>query len=626
MIGKIRSVQDSWVMKLILILTALSFMSLFGISGYVSSTTSNKPVIKVDDLVITQAQISNIYNQEVQMAKNLFGDNLDMNENIRNSLLQGIVQKELSNAILEKTAEDNNVHISDALIKKIISSQPDFMDETGKFSAVKMRRLLSASGWTEQKYIDTLRKDIKKLHLVQNVVEGVNIPAYMAEYLFKADNQKKVFKYINIAPENMKIDRKISQEEKEQYYNDFAAQFIEPENRDVSFISLSAKDIAGNMQISNEEIEQYYNDNQDQFVTPETRNVLQMVFPDKDAADKAYGKVKNGADFYAVAKSDANQDKGATELGYVQKDMLIGDMGEIMFDLSKGQISEPIKSDFGWHIMKVTDIRPMKKTSLESAKSKIAETLRKEHSDDAESNLIAKIEDEIGGGKDIKAIAEELKAPVLVVKALNENGKYASVSGGYESIVKSEDFIETAFSYNPHEVSQVFETDEGYAILSIDNVTETRQKSMDEVSDEIEKMWEINEKNAISQEVVNDVVHDIENGDSIESVAKRFGLTVNTTQPLKKNDTFNGFSMLQVQDLFREDIGSPKAISDDNHQVVVVPTKVINSTAPLSRGDVDNIRKQAGAETAQEMAQQLINGYGSNYRVKVKYKALGFID
>ena len=102
MIGKIRSIQDSWVMKLILILTALSFMSLFGVSGYYATAANNKPVIKVDDIEITQSQIMNELNNELQKAKSLFGENLDVNEDIRNALLQGLVQKELSNAILQK--------------------------------------------------------------------------------------------------------------------------------------------------------------------------------------------------------------------------------------------------------------------------------------------------------------------------------------------------------------------------------------------------------------------------------------------------------------------------------------------------------------------------------------------
>lgn len=626
MIGKIRSIQDSWVMKLILILTALSFMSLFGVSGYYATAANNKPAIKVDDIEITQSQIMNELNNELQKAKSLFGENLDVNEDIRNALLQGLVQKELSNAILQKTAQDNNVYISDELIKKIISSQPEFMDENGKFSVQRMRRILASVGMSEQEYIQSLRRDIEKIHLVYNMVDGVTVPEFMADYQYKLDNQKKVFKFINIDPEQMKIDRKISQDEIEQYYNDFAAQFIEPENRDVSFISISSADAAGKVLISDEDVKAYYDENIKQFEVPESRNILQMVFSNKDDADKAYAQLKKGADFYAVAKKEANQDKAATELGFVEKDMLIGNMGDVMFSLKKGEISEPEESEYGWHIMKVTDIRPMQKTSWEKAKAKIVEVLRREQSDEAAGDLIAKIEDEAGAGKSLAEIAKGLNVPLLKVEGLQEDGKAESMPKSFEKLVASPDFIDAAFSYNQDETSQAVETDDGFVFVNVDKVTEPRQKAMDEVVPEIEKIWAGNEKNAIAQEVVNDVLHDVENGDKIEDVARRFGLKLQTTAPLKKSDTFDGFSALQMQELFRENIGTPKVIGDDMRQVIVVPAKVINSSDKLTESEKKDILRKAQFETSQEMAQQLINDYGTNYRIKIKYKAIGIID
>ena len=148
MMTKIRSIQDSWLAKGILILTALSFMSLFGVSGYLSGAGKNRPIIKVDDIVIYQDDIISQYNQELQTAKNLFGDSLEITDAMRNSIMTGIVQKDVINAIMQKTAEDLNVSVSDELVRKIIYSQAEFMDAEGRFSIEKLRRLLNASGWS----------------------------------------------------------------------------------------------------------------------------------------------------------------------------------------------------------------------------------------------------------------------------------------------------------------------------------------------------------------------------------------------------------------------------------------------------------------------------------------------
>ena len=626
MIGKIRNIQDSWFMKGILILTALSFMSLFGISGYLGSAAQNKTVIKVDDIVITQNQISQELNREIQTAHKMFGENLEINDNMRNALLQNIVQKELSNAILKKTAEDNNVKISFGLIQQIIRSMPDFRDAEGNFNAPLMKQALSAAGWSEEMYINTLKGDIIKQHLVQNPALMVNVPEFMAEYINKINNQKKVFKYIVINPEDMKIDRKISEDELEQYYNDFANQFIEPEKRDVSFLSFSIEDAAGKINPSKEEIKQYFDENVTQFVTPERRTVLQMVFENEEAAQTAWEKLKAGEDFYAVAASDAKQSKADTELGDVSQDMLIADMGEAVFNLKQGAFTAPEKSEFGWHIMKVTGIKPMQKTQEAVAYKQIVDTLRKEKSYEAADELATEVEDQIGSGKTLAEIAESLKTPIHKAKGLGENGNYQQAPARFAGLVKSQDFVDNAFSYNIGEVSQVFETDEGFAVMVVDKIQEARQQSLNEVKPEIVKMWENNEKAAIAQEIVNDVTNDLENGDSIDEIAGRFKLPLKTTKPLTRSESFAGLSPLQMQELFKEGLDNPKVIKLGEEQIIAVNTKVINSKAKPSRGDLISTRYQASVALSQDMAQQLINDYGTNYRIKVKYKNVGLAD
>lgn len=626
MMTKIRSVQDSWAAKSILILTALSFMSLFGVSGYLSSAGKNRPIIKVDDIIVYQDEIRNQYNQELQAAKNLFGDNIDVNDNMKNAILQNIVQKDLVNAILQKTSEDLNVSISNDLVKKIIYSQAEFMDTNGNFSLDKLRRLLNASGWTEQRYIDTLRKDIEKQHLVQNPVENINIPAFMNKYLAQLENQKKVFKYIEIRPESLKVDRQISQEELEQYYQDFAAQFEEPETRNVSFIELSVDKLASKVIPSETDIKNYYNENINQFVIPENRNVLQMVFDNQDDADKAFAALNAGGDFYNVAKQFAKQDKAATQLGEVSKDMLIADMSDAVFDLKAGDYTNPIKSELGWHIMKVTNIIPKKETSLAAARNKIIDAIRKEKAYDEAYNAVAEIEDKIGAGATLESIAEEYNARINKVIGLNEEGKSKSAPASHNKLIASTDFIDAAFSYNSGEISQVLEGDNGFTIVRVDSVTDAHPKELSEVKGEIQKMWAANEKNAIAQEIINDVTHDLENGDEIGDVGRRFELPVKTTKAIKHTENFAGLSRIQIEELFQEKLGTPKLISNDEVNLIVVPTKVIKASDNLSKEELEVLRSKAQADMSQAAANELIDAYGSNYKVRVKYKYLGLAD
>lgn len=626
MITKIRKFQDSWLVKGILALTALSFMSLFGISGYIGHGNNNRPIVRVDDVEIMQDDINNQLNEQIQTTRNLFGDDMEISETMRMAMLYEIVQKNLVNAILQKTAQDNDVVISDELVRKIIYSQPEFMDASGQFSLEKMRRMLSLTGWSEQKYIETLRRDVIKQHLVQSPVEGITLPKAIDPYLSELDGQRKVFQFAVIDPSKLKVDRKISAEEIEQYYQDFAPQFEEPENRDVSFIELSVDQLAQNIVPDDLEIQEYYQNNIADFVIPEKRHVLQMVFDDQATADKAEAALNAGGDFFKVAQDIAKQDRATTDLGEVSQDMLIADMSEAVFDLKKGDYTLPVKSDMGWHIMKVTAITPKKETSLAAAKGKIIENIRKEQAYEQASDVISEIEDKLGAGAGLEDIASQYNVKINSAKGLKDDGSVKSVAPAFKALVTSDDFIDTAFSYNPGEISQVMENDTGFAILRVDNIHDAKQKELAEVKGEIEKLWADNEKNAIAQEILADVSHDLENGDKFADVAKRFDLDLKTTSPLKRGESFAGLTPSQLIEVYQEKEGTPKVFNEDERVIIVVPSKVVRSKVKVSPEKMEALRASAQAALSQEMANELIDAYGSEYKVRVKYKYLGFND
>ena len=626
MITKLSKFKDSWIIKILLTLTALSFVSLFGITSYIGSAGKNNPVIEVDDIKVTKAEVNAEYAHELQMAQNLFGENLDINEAMKVAILQNIMQKELINSIMQATAQDLGVSISDDYIRKIIFSQAEFLDANGQFSHEKFSRLLALSGWTEDKYIQTLKLDIIKQHLVQGLVTGFYVPTFMTPYLEKIANQQKVFKYISVDADKLPIDRKISQEELEQYYQDFSAQFTEPEKRDASFIVLNLNDMAAQYTPSQDEIQAYYDEHIDQFVTPEKRNILQMVFDKEDDAFAAMQKLNAGQDFYTVAKEMANQNKEDTELGWVAKDQLIADMGDRMFEAKKNEVAGPVKSEMGWHIMKLIGVQPKSEMPRTAADKKIISELRKEQAYDIAYEKMAKIEDEIGAGKAFADIAKENNATIYSVKGIDDQGKAKSISQGHEKLLKSNDFIDAVFSYNVDEISQVIEEDDGFVIVNVDKIVDAHPMNINDVKPEIEKMWAENERSAIAQEIVNDVTHDLENGDSINEVAARFKLKLNTTKPLKRNENFANLNGIQMKEMFQEPLNSAKVYNLDNITIIAVADKVVDANKKLSNDEANALLMKASAEISQETANQLVEAYSAHYDVKVDYKEAGLGD
>ena len=624
MISKIRKYQDSWLTKAILTLTALSFMSLFGISGYVNSANKNRAVIKVDNIEILQDEMNAKLQNNIRKAQNMFGDAIDIDEETRKNILSNIVKEDLINMIIAREAQKENVSISDELIQKIIASQPEFMDASGRFNPELLRRQLSYFDMSEQEYITDLKQNILKSHLVTSPVAKIAFPQFMNPYIAKIENQQKVFNYIVIDPAKLKVDRDMSEEEIEQYYQDFAPQFEEPENRTIEFIEFKTNELAKNITPSDEDIKTYYDSNLGEYIIPEKRKILQMVLDSKETAEKAMTLLNQGTDFYQVANDIANQDKETTRLGEVTPDSLLPELSEDVFDAKLNQVVGPLKSEFGWHILKVINITAKKETPLAKVKADIINTIRQERAYDEALKTMNNVEDKIGSGANLEAIAEEYKLKTFKVTNLKEDGSYVSLSNKkYADLITSSDFIEAAFSYNQDEISQVIETEDGFVLTSVSNINEAHIKELDLVKPEIIKIWTENEKSAIAQEIINDVVADLDNGENLADIANRFNLKLLTTTPLKRNETFANLNSLQLTEAYQTPINEYRLLSSNGTTTIITPIKVINKTISNNKKQLENINANMQQTLEQDLSNELINNYSKDMDVRVKYRLMG---
>ncbi len=612
MITKLRQAQDSWIAKLIFALTALSFMSLFGISGYLNRAAANPAVIKVNDNKISLAEFNMQLEEQIRTARRLFGDNLEITDEMRNAMASELVQKNLSELITKETARKQHIYIGNNLIGNIIKFQPQFFNDNGQFDMYLFKNFLFSTNFTEQKYVETLRNDLIKSFLISNPVSNIKASKVLTDLTAKAEGQRKIFKYIEIDPSTVKVDRSITAEEIEQYYNDFGAEFIAPETRDITVLELTFEDIAKQIKISDEEISEFYKNNIARFETPETRQISQMIFDDEETARKASKELSNGADFYATAQKFANQTKEDTDLGFVAKDNLIAEIADDVFAAKIGTVVGPVQSDLGWHIMKVQNIKSGSKTDPQVARSQIIEALSTEKAYEDAYEITKDIDDKIGAGATLEDIAKELGISLKTVKGLPGEDTESP-------------YTETAYSYNQGEISQATESDHGFMFVRIDNVTDSHQLDMATATPKIKQMWAENEKSAIAQEIINDVMNDLESGDKIDEIAHRYHLKVNTTNALTRSQNFANLKQAQMLELFNDKNNIGKQFSVGDKTIIAV---IDSNASPreLSEQDMDIINRRLSLDLRQEASSQLINSYGNKYDVRVKYRQLGLED
>lgn len=623
MINKLAKAQKSWVAKLILTLTALSFMSLFGVSGYINSAGQNRTVIEVDNIEISQAQFSYQLQKELNAAQNLLGPDAELTEDMRQALVQMVINRMVQDAVLNRTENKYHVLFSPLLVQAMIVNDPAFKDDLGQFNRDLFRQILSKAGVSEAEFVEALKRDMTKQILVNVPAQGFNVPQVLLKALAKADNKRRTFNYVMINPEELVIDRAITDDEINQYYEDFASNFVEPERRDIDVLYLSFADIANNMQITDDEIKTYYDEHKSEFETPEKRDVLQMIFADETAANKAFFKLQNGEDFYVVADSEAGQSKEDTDLGYVAEDELVETLSQEAFSLNKGSYSKPFEVDGSWQILKVADISPASKVAYETASTQIRNILKDERLYDETYAKLVNIEDTLAAGASLESVAEKEGVDLLKVQGLAEDGTLLKAPETLGKTAQNRDVIETAFSYNVDEVSQVLETDDGIAVLRVTKIDEPHQKELDAVKDEIVALWSENERTAIAQEKLNDVMHDLDNGDAIADVAKRYGLALYKSQPITRNETFANISYTDIREMFAEPLLTPRQIQLGDVYIVAVANHDYKNSADLSESEKVLVKQKAYFSLLNDFTEAMLSAYAKDYDIKIEYKLLG---
>lgn len=625
MINRFASMRDSWFTKIVLTLTALSFVSLFGVSGYISSANRNKTVIKVDDIEISQSEFNYAMQKEISKMRAV-GMDLDEDGKLKAQIVNTLAQTMLEDAIVQNTMRKYNVDFTDALVQRVIFSQPQFLDARGHFDREAYKWFLSRSNQSEQKLIADIKRDLARKLLIDSQVSYTHVPEVLVTQMQKVLGQRRTFSYMKIAQADTVIDRQPTEEELDGIYEDFAEEFTVPEKRNVTIMFLSMDDIEKNITIAPEEIAAYYKEHIDEYEQPEQRAVLQMVFDDETSAQAAAAQLAQGADFMTVA-AQTGQTAEDIDLGFVSRADLSDELAEVVFALNKGHNSDVVAIADGWQILRVTDIKAPQKTDKAKAEAEIVDLLRQDKLYDDSYEQINIIEDRLGAGKSLEEIAQDYNIKLVEVKNLAEDGTAELDHLLLAQILqKNKDVADSAFTYNEGEITQAVEDDNGIILVRVDNIIAEHQLPREEATPRLKQIWLENEKTALTQEKADNVEHDLEQGDNFVDVARRYGLRIAKSMPISRGETIADIKPSEMLKLFTLPQDEATVLPQGDDYLVITTTSIYDGSKSLTDEDKNLLWQTMYEEMNREMSNALLQDFASHYKVEVNQHRMGLGD
>lgn len=386
MLHFIRDRAQGWVAWFIVGLISIPF-ALWGVNSYVTGP-SDTIVAKVNSDEITNAQLLQAVQRYREQMRQMMGDefNPDLFDNaeIRLTVIDDLIEQQL----IRSATDELGQRISDRQIAQFIQQTPAFQRD-GKFDSEQYQMVLARAGFSPATYESTLRDDLLGQQLIQNVEGSTLVSQVEIERLLKLENQQREIAYGVIKLEDFLGEIELEESDVRDFYNANQSSYTSPEQVSLDYLELSLDTISSQIEVNEEELQQYFIDNKPQFVGPEQRRASHILVSDNDEAEQTLAeiqaKLEAGETFSDLAQTysiDVGSASSGGDLGTIQRDVMEPAFEEAVFALQDvDDISEPIKTEFGYHLIQLTDIDQSSDDEFADVKDEVALQYKRQQSE-----------------------------------------------------------------------------------------------------------------------------------------------------------------------------------------------------------------------------------------------------
>ena len=487
MLRLMRENTGSWIIKIILGLIVLVFVFL-GMGSMGSKRGSQ--VALVNDTPITMDAFRRSYQNVVEQMRRRFGDNLNDDLLKLLQVKKMAVDRLIEDQLISQEADRLGITISDEELQASLVAIPAFQKDD-KFDLDTYRRVLSRNRLSPETFEPTQRETLRQTRVRELVLNNIKVTDMEARAWYTENATQVSINYLFSDPDTFQ-DIIPNQDQIQAYYEKNKENYKSLPTVNVRYLSFSAADFKGKVNISPEQVEAYYLSNAGEFSFPakvDASHILFRVAEDSDEetvnavekqARQVYEKAMAGEDFAELAKTysqDGSQESGG-HLGVFEKQDMVEPFGEKAFSMAVNEISEPVRTMFGWHIIKVNDRFEAGTRSLEEAGKEIEKKLEDLELKNAAYTAASKAFDAIIDGDDLEQAGLIAGAKVL------EKGPF-DAAGPKDMGADAGAFAKFALSQPLGEISDVKEVGDTFYILRVMDRTDPEILPLNEVTNKV---------------------------------------------------------------------------------------------------------------------------------------------
>ena len=524
---------------------------------------------------------------------------------------QSLLQQEISETALDNAAHSLGLTTSDEEVSSMIRALPIFQGPGGTFSQVAFDQAMQQLNYTPQSFVAEVRRELTRQQLVRAGESAVQLPPGYVRAVASFLNERRAVQYMILPPDAAGEIPPPSDQVLAAYVKAHAAQFSTPEYRQVTYASIGPDDLASQVQVTDAQIRQAYELRKDTYVVPEKRDVERINFPDEASAKAARAKIDAGTKFEDIAAQRGISDS-TLKLGSVAEADLGPQQGPAAFALPVNGITQPVKSTFGWSLLRVTGITPGKTTTLAEATPELKAALAKQLAGSKIEDIVNAFDDAHNSGDDLVASAKKSGMKVTRVASTDAHGLAAD--GSKADVPASPDFLEQVFKSDVGSEGDPFKSADGhYYVLKVEGDVPQKLKPLDAVRAQATAAWTGDERMRQLDAKAADIAKEVGTTGDLAQVAARYRAVVLSSEALMRDQPTHDMNADLITKIFAVRGGNTVSgiAADGKSYIVARVTGVLH--IPLGG---DPRLMQFGQLLANQLSSDMQDGLGKAARAE----------
>jgi peptidyl-prolyl cis-trans isomerase D len=623
MLRGLRKASSNWlgkaVMAAVVGFLVISF-AIWGI-GDIFRGFGRSTVAKIGRTEITVEQFRTLYNDRLQQYSRQLGRPISADQARAAGLDRVVIGQIFSEILLDERARELGLALSDSEVVKLITNDPAFRGPNGQFDRFRFEQTIRNAGYTEARFVAEQRRQMLRRELAGTIASGLSAPKALVEALNRYQNEQRSIEYVL-------LDRALAgeipsppPEALAKYFEDRKILFRTPEYRKLVLVSLIPSEQARWIEISDADLKRAYEERRTRYVTPERRHIMQIDFPNAEAASAAAERIAKGTSFAEIAKELGKSEKDI-DLGAVPKSAMIDrPVADAAFALKEGEVSAPVQGRFGTVLVQVLKIEPEQVRPLEQVAGELKQELATARAKSEIFDVYNKIEDARAEGKSLEEAAANLKLEARTIE-VDRSGR--DPAGTPVKLPDAQRLLAGAFTTDIGVERDPLQFQDGYIWYEVTGISPSRERSLDEVKDQVEARWRDQEIATRLDAKATAIMEKLKAGETLLQAAGADRLKVETLTGLKRGEASGPLSAAGVDAVFRtakDAAGKTEGVQPPD-EVVFRVTDIVVPSLDMASEDAKRALETLNRGLSEDILAEYIAWLESDIGVTINQSAL----